>query len=77
MAAAIAADLPTTSLCPSHTSRSKDGNGLDERLVEYLSKMLSKLLPLDNLLMLVDLQLLDQLIRKIGTCWHLSPTILR
>ncbi|KAF4806827.1 Protein priB [Colletotrichum siamense] len=37
MAAAIAADLPTTSLCPSHTSRSKDGNGLDERLVEYLT----------------------------------------
>lgn len=39
MAAAIAADVPTTSLCPNHISRPKEGNPLDERLVEYLSKM--------------------------------------
>lgn len=39
MAAAIAADVPTTSLCPNHISRAKGGNALDERLVEYLSKM--------------------------------------
>lgn len=39
MAAAIAADVPATSLCPNHISRPKGGNALDERLVEYLSKM--------------------------------------